>query len=76
VCEALITYHIDAAMCDGCGACLKACTSNAIVGKKKEPHRIRTEDCTRCGACLAICPRSAVFKQSHGLTPHEHEMTV
>jgi ferredoxin len=54
-----------------CGGCVKVCTSNAIEGKKKEPHKILTEDCIRCGACLAICPRSAVYKESHGLRPHE-----
>ncbi|MBN1344300.1 MAG: NADH-quinone oxidoreductase subunit NuoF [Phycisphaerae bacterium] len=71
VCEALINYQIDVDVCDGCGACVKACPSGAIEGKKKQPHRIFAERCTRCGACLAVCPTKAVFKESPGLAAHE-----
>jgi MinD superfamily P-loop ATPase len=62
VCKALITYSIDRALCDGCGACLAACASNAIVGtpKKGDTFEINTLQCDKCGACASVCKRGAV----------------
>jgi NADH-quinone oxidoreductase subunit F len=62
VCKALITYSIDNEACDGCGACLPACASNAILGtpKKGDTFEIKELECDRCGACLAVCKRGAV----------------
>jgi NADH-quinone oxidoreductase subunit F len=62
VCKALITYSIDTQLCDGCGACLKACASSAILGtpKKGETFKIDELKCDRCGACAAVCKRDAV----------------
>jgi NADH:ubiquinone oxidoreductase subunit F (NADH-binding)/NAD-dependent dihydropyrimidine dehydrogenase PreA subunit len=62
VCKALITYSIDKALCDGCGACLAACASSAILGtpKKGDSFEINTLKCDRCGACAAVCKRGAI----------------
>ncbi len=62
VCKALITYSIDTSACDGCGACLAACASDAITGtpKKGETFQINTLQCDKCGACAAVCKRGAV----------------
>jgi ferredoxin len=60
VCKALTTFAIDAAVCNGCGACAKACTVEAVSGKKKETHVIDPKKCTRCGQCREVCPRDAV----------------
>jgi ferredoxin len=62
VCKALISYSIDVSACDGCGACLAACASDAITGtpKKGETFQINTLQCDKCGACAAVCKRGAV----------------
>ena len=60
-CKELITYHIDESKCNGCTACAKNCPQNAIIGEKKEPHKIQTVLCIKCGICREICPHNAVF---------------
>ncbi len=60
VCKQLITYHIEPTLCDGCGACLRVCTSEAILGEKKHPHSIDNAKCIKCGACLEVCVPKAV----------------
>lgn len=58
-CRALITYSI-IEKCIGCGACIKACPTNAIRGEKKKIHIIDDSLCSRCGACMQECPVDAV----------------
>jgi NADH:ubiquinone oxidoreductase subunit F (NADH-binding) len=55
VCKALIRYSIDTARCDGCGACLAACASSAVLGtpKKGDTFQIDVLQCDKCGACAA-----------------------
>ncbi len=62
VCKALITYTIDQNACDGCGACLRSCVSQAITGtiKKGDTFSIDTAACDRCGACETVCKRGAI----------------
>jgi NADH:ubiquinone oxidoreductase subunit F (NADH-binding)/(2Fe-2S) ferredoxin/Pyruvate/2-oxoacid:ferredoxin oxidoreductase delta subunit len=61
VCKQLITYHIEPALCDGCGACIQVCASEAILGEKKSVHRIEAGKCIKCGACLEVCRPKAVL---------------
>jgi NADH:ubiquinone oxidoreductase subunit F (NADH-binding)/(2Fe-2S) ferredoxin/NAD-dependent dihydropyrimidine dehydrogenase PreA subunit len=61
VCKELITYRIEPTLCDGCGACLRVCTSEAILGEKKELHTIDNAKCIKCGACLEVCVPKAVL---------------
>ncbi len=61
VCRALIQFTISPGACNGCGACLRACPAEAILGSKKEPHRIDVELCTQCGACRDVCRFGAVL---------------
>ena len=61
VCRQLIAYRIDPMLCDGCGACVRVCTSDAILGEKKEPHTIDNARCSKCGACLEVCQPKAVL---------------
>jgi NAD-dependent dihydropyrimidine dehydrogenase PreA subunit len=63
VCRELIEYSIDAEKCTGCGVCLRACSTKAITGKKKEPHAINQGMCIKCGACFDGCKFNAVVKQ-------------
>jgi NADH-quinone oxidoreductase subunit F len=63
VCRDLISFRIEAGICNGCGACRKSCPAGAVEGKKKEPHRIAAALCTRCGICLETCRYGAVLKE-------------
>jgi NADH:ubiquinone oxidoreductase subunit F (NADH-binding)/ferredoxin len=62
VCTALVTYSIDAGKCTGCMACLKACPQEAVVGEKKQPHRILQDRCIKCGICYDRCKFDAVIR--------------
>jgi len=55
VCRNLTTFMIDEKLCKGCGACLRACPSKAIIGEKKQPHRIIQEVCLHCRTCYEAC---------------------
>jgi len=61
VCRELIRYTIDEDACDGCGACHRACPTEAITGEKKKPHHIDPEACSRCGICRSECKVDAVM---------------
>ncbi len=60
VCRELIYYQIDETICDGCHACVRVCASDAILGEKKQPHKIDAGKCIKCGACLEVCNPKAV----------------
>jgi NADH:ubiquinone oxidoreductase subunit F (NADH-binding)/(2Fe-2S) ferredoxin/NAD-dependent dihydropyrimidine dehydrogenase PreA subunit len=60
VCKELITYRIEPTLCDGCGACVRVCSSEAILGEKKQVHTIDNAKCIKCGACLEVCQPKAV----------------
>jgi len=59
VCRDLIHFEITAT-CDGCGACVKLCPTDAITGGKDEVHVIDQDLCTKCGVCGAVCTVDAV----------------
>ena len=60
VCKALIRYDVVPETCTGCGACLKACPSDAITGERKKLHLIHQEKCTKCGSCYSVCKFDAI----------------
>lgn len=55
VCRDLTMFWIDEKLCKGCGACLRACPSKAIMGEKKKPHKIIQELCVHCRSCYETC---------------------
>jgi NADH-quinone oxidoreductase subunit F len=61
VCRELITYSIEPTLCDGCHACVRVCTSEAILGEKDKVHTIDNAKCIKCGACLDVCQPRAVL---------------
>ncbi len=60
VCRELTAFEIIAATCDGCGACVKSCPTEAISGERKQLHDIDQAKCISCGVCFDICPQDAV----------------
>jgi ferredoxin len=61
VCRELIVYHIEPTLCDGCHACVHVCSTDAILGEKKNVHTIDDAKCIKCGACLEVCQPKAVL---------------
>ncbi len=62
VCKELITYGIDPAKCDGCHACVRACSTAAIMGEVKKVHTLDVHKCIKCGACIEVCRRDAITR--------------
>ncbi len=55
-CTELISYYILSDKCQGCGICLKNCSSEAISGGKRMVHIIDQSKCIKCGVCHDVCP--------------------
>ena len=62
VCKNLLTYTILEEFCKGCTMCARVCPAGAIVGERKQPHRIVQEICIKCGACFETCKFKAIKK--------------
>jgi NADH-quinone oxidoreductase subunit F/NAD(P)H dehydrogenase (quinone)/NADP-reducing hydrogenase subunit HndC len=60
-CVALLKFEVNADMCTKCGACFRACPSDAIVWKKKEVAVIDKEKCIKCLTCFEKCKFDAIF---------------
>ena len=61
VCKQLIAYSIEPTLCDGCHACVRVCSTEAILGEKDSIHTIDAAKCIKCGACLEVCQPKAVL---------------
>lgn len=61
-CPALVTYQIDAGLCNGCTLCARKCPVNAIEGTPKSPHTVNADACIKCGHCYDACRFGAVIK--------------
>ena len=60
VCKELLTFSIDNNICNGCGLCVKKCSSEAIVGDKGQAHYIVQDKCIQCGMCFESCRFKAI----------------
>jgi NADH:ubiquinone oxidoreductase subunit F (NADH-binding)/(2Fe-2S) ferredoxin len=67
VCKDLVTFYINEETCKGCGACKRACPSDAISGEKKKPHVIDQEKCLKCRSCLEKCKFGSVLTGPAGM---------
>ena len=63
VCQALLSYKIDAEKCKGCTLCARQCPTDAISGTVKEAHVIDQDKCIKCGVCYTACKFDAIIKE-------------
>jgi len=52
--------EFDTDKCSRCGACGKACKTNAIVSIKGNNPIFMPNQCNGCGACKIVCPSDAI----------------
>lgn len=55
VCKELISYRIIPDKCQSCMICLNSCPVGAIIGGKKQIHKINKSKCIKCGTCIDAC---------------------
>jgi dihydropyrimidine dehydrogenase (NAD+) subunit PreA len=59
-----LVASIDEARCNGCGICVKACTSGGYqaitMDEDKEVARVDFLKCDGCGLCVGVCPLGIV----------------
>ena len=60
-CVSLLDFWVDPDLCTKCGACFRACPSDAIIWKKKEVARIERDKCIECLTCYDKCRFDAIF---------------
>ncbi len=52
-------FVLDSSECDGCGECMRACPTRAII-VGEEYLEIDEERCRACGSCARACPTGAL----------------
>jgi NADH:ubiquinone oxidoreductase subunit F (NADH-binding) len=60
VCKDLIFYSVDSSICTVCGACMRVCPVDAVVGEEKKVPSIDLKKCIKCGACVEVCEVEAI----------------
>jgi len=59
-CKELLLWEVVESKCVKCGACLKACPSDAIVWEKGQVATLVKEKCTKCKSCYDACRFMAI----------------
>ena len=55
-----MTAIIDLGKCDGAGACIDVCPSDAIEKNDDNKAVVDADLCADCGVCEATCPVEAI----------------
>ena len=68
----LVRVRVDREKCTACGACARACPSEAAAAKVE--GKVFGADCFSCARCLKVCPEDAIryrsiFSTAHGGAP-------
>ncbi len=53
-------YFINQDICKACGACVKACSRDAIAGESEKYYAIIDSLCRKCGECEGACKHDAI----------------
>jgi NADH-quinone oxidoreductase subunit F len=59
-CKELLLWKVVPEKCVKCGACLKACPSDAIIWEKGQIAELVVEKCTKCKSCYDACRFMAI----------------
>ncbi|HBG06891.1 MAG TPA: NADH-quinone oxidoreductase subunit F, partial [Geobacter sp.] len=59
-CKELLLWRVVPEKCVKCGACLKACPSDAIIWEKGQLAELVQEKCTKCKSCYDACRFMAI----------------
>ncbi|WP_448384575.1 mercury methylation ferredoxin HgcB [Desulfosoma sp.] len=60
----VVTLHLDAEKCVGCGFCTVVCPHGVFVRENGKTRLADRDACMECGACARNCPSNAISVQS------------
>lgn len=53
-------FHVDSALCNGCGACAAACPMHILTVADGISTMTQSRLCLECGSCMRACPQHAI----------------
>ena len=58
--EDVVTLHLDAGICNGCGMCIHVCPHGVFAMEHRKAIVADRGACIECGACAINCPVNAI----------------
>jgi NAD-dependent dihydropyrimidine dehydrogenase PreA subunit len=59
--------ELDKKKCDGCEACLEACTAEVFEMRSGKSVPVNAKDCVGCLSCVEICEHKAITVEETGI---------